>query len=88
LAIHGLGGFERYAPRNAQSSPFPSDSQSNNPRRAAVEALSEAHQSQPVLVLSIGYPAPDHAQTLGEKRVITDTRRILALLAERHGFSK
>jgi hypothetical protein len=45
------------------------------PRRAAVDALSEAHQSLPVLVL-------------GEKRFVTDTRRTLALLAERHGFPK
>lgn len=58
------------------------------PRRAAVEALSEEHQSLPVLVLGTEYPAPDDAQTLDEKRFVTDTRRILALLAERHGFPK
>ncbi|SAK81819.1 hypothetical protein AWB76_05567 [Caballeronia temeraria] len=58
------------------------------PRRVAVEALSEAHQSLPVLVLGYEYPAPPDAQTLGEKRFITDTSRILALLAERHGFPK
>ena len=58
------------------------------PRKAAVEALSEAHQSLPVLVLGDAYPAPSDAQTVGEKRFVTDTRRILALLAERHGFPK
>jgi hypothetical protein len=58
------------------------------PRRAAVEALSEDHQSLPLLVLGGEYPAPDDARTFGEKRFVTDTPRILALLAERHGFPK
>jgi hypothetical protein len=58
------------------------------PRRAAVDALSEAHQSLPVLVLGDEYPAPSYAKRLGEKRFVTDTRRTLALLAERHGFPK
>jgi len=58
------------------------------PRKAAVEALSEAHQNLPVLVLGDEYPAPADVKSLGEKRFVTDTRRILALLAERHGFPK
>jgi hypothetical protein len=58
------------------------------PRRAVVEALSEAHQSLPVLVIGGDFPAPSDAHRLGEKRFVTDTRRILALLAERHGFAK
>lgn len=58
------------------------------PRRAAIEALSEAHQSLPVLVFGGDFPAPPDANSLGEKRFITDTRRILASLAERHGFPK
>ncbi|SKC93137.1 Protein of unknown function [Burkholderia sp. YR290] len=58
------------------------------PRQAVVEALDEAHQGLPVLVLGDEQPAPADAQTLGERRFITDTRRILDLLAERHGFPK
>jgi hypothetical protein len=58
------------------------------PRQAVVEALDEAHQGLPVLVLGDEQPAPDDAQTLGERRFVTDTRRILDLLAERHGFPK
>jgi hypothetical protein len=58
------------------------------PRQAVVEVLDEAHQGLPVLVLGDEQPAPADAQTLGERRFITDTRRILDLLAERHGFPK
>jgi hypothetical protein len=58
------------------------------PRRAVVEALSEDHQSLPVLILGNEYPAPADAKSYGEKRFVTDTRRILALLAQRHGFPK
>lgn len=44
-----------------------------------------------LLLLEPGFADPKHpddAQTLGEKRFVTDTNRILALLAERHGFPK
>jgi Protein of unknown function (DUF3088) len=41
-----------------------------------------------VLILGDEAPVPDDAQTLGSKRFVTDTNRILALLAERHGFPK
>jgi hypothetical protein len=58
------------------------------PRQAAVEALGEDHQSLPVLVLGDEYAPPADAQAVGGKRFVTDTRRILALLAERHGFPK
>jgi hypothetical protein len=58
------------------------------PRKAVVEALDAAHQGLPVLVLGDDQPAPADAQTLGERRFVTDTRRILQLLAERHGFRK
>jgi hypothetical protein len=58
------------------------------PRKAAVEALGEEHQSLPVLVFGDAYPAPSDAKSAGDKRFVTDTRRILALLAERHGFPK
>jgi hypothetical protein len=53
-----------------------------------IEALDEAHQGLPVLVLGRDQPAPPDAQTLGERRFVTDPRRILELLAERHGFPK
>jgi hypothetical protein len=40
------------------------------------------------LLILIKQPAPADAETLGERRFITDPRRILGLLAERHGFPK
>jgi hypothetical protein len=58
------------------------------PRRDVIAALDEANQGLPVLVLGNEYPIPDDAQTLGDKRFVTDTKRILALLAARHGFPK
>jgi hypothetical protein len=56
------------------------------PRPRVVAALDEAHQGLPVLILGDEHPVPDDAQALGEVRFVNDTRRILALLAERHGF--
>ena len=56
------------------------------PRHAVIEALDDAHQGLPVLVLGRDRPVPDDAQTLGDVRFVTDARRILELLAERHGF--
>ncbi|WP_034301670.1 DUF3088 domain-containing protein [Herbaspirillum sp. RV1423] len=61
------------------------------PRQAVVEALDADHQSLPVLILGDEQPLPNDAaevQKLGDKRFVTDTRRILDLLAERHGFFK
>ena len=58
------------------------------PRTAVVEALDESHQSLPLLILGNEKPAPDDAQTLGGKHFVTNGSRILALLAERHGFPK
>ena len=58
------------------------------PREAVIAALDEDHQSLPVLVLGDEHPVPADALTLGDKRFVTDTRRILDLLAERHGFPK
>ncbi|CAG9265626.1 DUF3088 domain-containing protein [Paraburkholderia unamae] len=58
------------------------------PRAAVIEALDADHQGLPVLVLGDELPAPADALTLGERRFVTDTRRILDLLAERHGFAK
>ena len=56
------------------------------PRQAVIAALDADHQGLPVLIL--GDTPPVDAQTLGDKRFVTDTRRILDLLAERHGFPK
>jgi hypothetical protein len=58
------------------------------PRAAVIEALDEAHQGLPALVLGDEHPVPDDAKTLGERRFVNDTKRILELLAERHGFPK
>src|SRR5690606_898143 len=58
------------------------------PRAVVIETLDEAHQGLPVLILGDEQSAPADAQVLGERRFVTDTRRILALLAERHGFPK
>lgn len=57
------------------------------PRTAVIAALDEAHQGLPVLILGDAPPAPPDAQALGGTRFVTDTRRILELLAERHGFA-
>lgn len=58
------------------------------PREVVVDMLDAEHQGLPVLVLDDHQPAPADAQTLGERRFVTDPRRILELLAERHGFPK
>jgi len=62
--------------------PFP------RPRADVVAALDADHQGLPVLILGDQHPTPDDAQVLGEKRFVTDTRRILDLLAQRHGFPR
>ena len=58
------------------------------PRQDVIAVLDEAHQGLPVLVLGTEHPIPDDAQALGDTRFVTDSKRILALLAERHGFPK
>ncbi len=58
------------------------------PRNAVIEVLDDAHQGLPVLVFGDEQPAPADAQTLGARRFVNDPRRILDLLAERHGFPK
>ncbi|ASL48297.1 hypothetical protein bAD24_III12930 [Burkholderia sp. AD24] len=58
------------------------------PRAVAIEALDEEHQGLPALIFGDDQPAPADAQVLGDKRFVTDTRRILDLLAQRHGFPK
>ncbi|PNW95133.1 DUF3088 domain-containing protein [Burkholderia pseudomallei] len=58
------------------------------PREAAIAALDADHQGLPVLILGDDAPPPDDALALGQTRFVTDSRRILELLAERHGFPK
>ncbi|QGZ64737.1 DUF3088 domain-containing protein [Paraburkholderia acidisoli] len=58
------------------------------PRPAVIEVLDEAHQGLPVLVLGDEHPLPEGARTLGGVHYVDDAPRILALLAERHGFPK
>ncbi|MER8647323.1 DUF3088 domain-containing protein [Mesorhizobium sp. M1121] len=54
------------------------------PRGKVIDSLVERHQSMPVLV--VGSDPPADLPTAKGKVFADDTRRILALLAERHGF--
>jgi len=56
------------------------------PRNAVIAVVGEANQGLPLLVLRDD--PPDDALRYGETAFIQDTKRILALLAERHGFPK
>lgn len=58
------------------------------PREVVIQALDADHQGLPVLLLSDELPVPHDAQDLGDKHFITDSKRILELLAERHGYPK
>lgn len=62
--------------------PFP------KPREAVVAVLDGDHQGVPVFILGDEQPAPADAKTLKEHRYVDDPARILALLAQRHGFPK
>lgn len=53
------------------------------PRAEVIALLGEDHQSLPVLIFG-GSPPPD-AATSGGRAFVTQTCRILELLAERHG---
>ncbi|MBP0583025.1 DUF3088 domain-containing protein [Labrys sp. LIt4] len=57
------------------------------PRRAVIAELGEANQSLPALVLGQG-PIPEDAERFGDVAFVKPTRRILELLAERHGFPR
>lgn len=82
--IEGLlaGDPERAAQLDIKRLPFA------RPRAEVVAALDAQHQSLPVLILGDRLPPPDDAQRLDGKRFVTDTRRILELLAQRHGFPR
>lgn len=84
VAIEGLlaSDAERAAQLDVKRVPFA------RPRQDVVAVLDEAHQGLPVLVLGDEHPLPYDAQTLGDKYFVTESKRILALLAERHGFPK
>lgn len=56
------------------------------PRAAVVTILGEENQALPLLILADN--PPDDAKHHGDIAFIQDTPRILALLAERHGFPK
>lgn len=62
--------------------PFP------RPRQAVIDALDDQHQGLPVLIFGDAAPAPADAQQAAGKFFVTNTPRILALLAERHGFPR
>lgn len=55
------------------------------PRAAVIALLGAENQGLPVLILGDAAPAPADAQAHGTLRFVTDTRRILELIAERHG---
>ncbi len=56
------------------------------PRTSVIAAISEEHQSLPVLVLA--EDAPADAEHWNGVRFVNKTDRILELLAERHGFPR
>ncbi len=55
------------------------------PRAEVIALLGEPNQSLPVLILGDGAPPPADAQHHAGLTFVNDTRRILELLAERHG---
>lgn len=84
LAIEGLlaGAPERARSLDVERLAYP------RPRPVVIAALDENHQGLPVLILGDEHPIPEDAKALGERRFVTDPQRILALLAQRHGFPK
>lgn len=56
------------------------------PRQDVIAIVGEANQALPLLIL--GNTPPEDAKTFGDTRFVSETPRILALLAERHGFPK
>lgn len=60
--------------------PFP------RPRGAVIAVVGEENQALPLLIL--GEEPPADARTNGDVQFISDTERILELLAERHGFPR
>lgn len=54
------------------------------PRQEVIAVVGEENQGLPLLIF--GENPPEDATTHGNTHFIADTKRILALLAERHGF--
>ncbi|MCF1484005.1 hypothetical protein B7W85_24055 [Allorhizobium ampelinum] len=54
------------------------------PRQQVIDVVGEEHQALPLLVF--GENPPEDATTYSDTHFIQDTKRILTLLAERHGF--
>ena len=62
--------------------PFP------RPRQAVIDALDDQHQGLPVLIFGDEQAVPEDAQTTSGRHFVSDSRRILELLAQRHGFPR
>lgn len=56
------------------------------PRQAVIALVGPDNQGLPLLIL--GGAPPADAKQYGELRFVSDTNRILELLAERHGFPR
>jgi hypothetical protein len=56
------------------------------PRYRVVELVGEENQSLPLLVLADGETSPHQTGTHEGRTFISDKRKILAALSERHGF--
>lgn len=82
--IEGLlaGEPERAARLDIRRLPFA------RPRAEVVALLGEQHQGLPVLILGDEHPLPEEVQSANGRHFVTDPRRILALLAQRHGFAR
>ncbi|KAF1022625.1 MAG: hypothetical protein GAK30_00998 [Paracidovorax wautersii] len=70
----------RVARLDVRRLPFP------RPRQAVIDALDDQHQGLPVLIF--GDEPPADAQVVAGKYFVSDSKRILQLLAERHGFPR
>ncbi|MBP0597587.1 DUF3088 domain-containing protein [Herbaspirillum sp. LeCh32-8] len=84
IPVEGLlaGDPERARGLDIKRLPF------TRPRAEVVALLGEQHQGLPVLILGDQAPPPEDAQSANGRRFVTDTRRILDLLAQRHGFPR
>jgi len=60
--------------------PFP------RPREAVIALVGEDNQALPILIFADNAPAD--AKSHGDRRFVTETHRILDLLADRHGFPR
>lgn len=84
IGIEGLlaGNPELAVRLDIERLPYP------RPRPVVIAALDADHQSLPALILGDGHPVPEDAKAIGAVRFVNDAKRILELLAERHGYPK